>query len=146
MPSQKLRGINCMGETSELDKKYADLFWSLANAIVGFAVAITLSFLLADASWNGAIACGIDAHRPQAVFGGLIAIMLYLGAVSYCQWASWMLTFPSRPASALSNYIWYWNLARILAVLFLAIPCALPIVTPLSPSVDCSGQPTKIVK
>jgi hypothetical protein len=122
---------------SELNAKYADQFWSLANITVGFAVGTTLSFLLADSTWKGAIACGLAKSPGSGIAGISIALIIYLIAAGGCQWASWKLTFPDKPTSAVSNYIWWCNGARFAAILLISMFASIPVLAHQDPAAVC---------
>ena len=104
-----------MTPPADIDQKTAELFWTLANLVCGFAVAQMIAYMMAAGSSQSTIADGVKAHwKPilWAISGATIAYGGLLYYFAYCHWTLLNITADNR----LYCMLWWTAIARILAV------------------------------
>jgi hypothetical protein len=104
-----------MQPMSEVRFEYAKEFWSLSNAIVGFAVLQMIAYLLSAGSSGSTIEPGIVQIRPYVLVGIVLGTLFYSFVVWFlARWQIQLLLAISD--SDLSKYLGLISKMRIAVI------------------------------
>jgi hypothetical protein len=104
-----------------MDADYAREYWSLANVIVGFAIAQALSFVLTIGSGQGLLAQRVGEKSGVVVFAVAISTLFYSVLIFGCQYAT--LDLLNRQISVGLDF-WFRTLNAARIVIVIAVNCA----------------------
>ena len=108
---------------ASLSCEHAKTFLNLANAMVGFCIAQTLTFMIAVGTHQGALAKILTTAQGQMTANWAIGISLalYAGVLLFCQHATTRLQLEA--SAELNFYLRCWNGLRLIIVALLTLAC-----------------------